>query len=170
MEKIGLSLGTEKTEIFKVVKDGTVEVYHLKDKLLPSRKFEESFEKVEGAVSMRYLGSRIGSTKAEVISRIDKANMRFNQLHQAVWRRDNLSFKTSKIFKAAVLSILFYGLKCHAVSRLLMRKLICFCLNNLKVILGFLFDGHISYDRISVEQKFLISSGSTRKRTKLQER
>ena len=87
-----------------------------------------------------------------MISRIAKANASINQLHHAVWRRDNLTYGTKiKVFKAAVRNILFYGLKCHAISRITIKKLNFFCLNKLKSIFGFDFDSHVSYDQIEAE-------------------
>jgi len=160
LAKIGLRLEMAKTDVLRVTEVGEIEFYHWnqdskRPNLTEDANPEELLLKDPKATSLRYLGSQIGSAKKAVQCRITQANASFNQLHAAVWKRSNLSYKTKvKIFNAVVMSSLLYGLKCHALTRTTMKKLDFFCLNKLKCILSFEFDAKISYTHIQAELSF----------------
>ena len=155
---IGSKLEPCKTEILHISKDGREEVYTVRDgisDISAESKFEEVFEKKTTTSTLRYLGDQLGPVNSAINIRLSQANKAFGKFYHPVWKRSNLSYKTKiKLFDASMVSILSYGLKCHAANSTTLRKLDNFCLRKLKSIFGFQFDDRISYARIDAELSF----------------
>ena len=156
LELIGTKLEAAKTEIFHVCPDGTEEVYKVRDLLTEFSSdisFDEYFVKTADQ-SLRYLGTQFGSPENAFKDRLLKANQAFARFYHKLWNRANVSPNTKiLVFNACIISILLYGLKCHAATRRLLRKLDYFCLRKLKVILGLAYDAKVSYAEMSRKLK-----------------
>ena len=157
--KIGSKLEPSKTELLHVNDKGEEKVYGIADTNLSfssDSTFDEMF-KLQTRTSLRYLGDQLGRPRAAIKVRISKASQAYGRFFHKLWSRSEISSKVKiKVFKACVLSVLSYGLKCHAATETMMRSLNYFCLRKLKSILGLPFDAKISYekmDEILVEHK-----------------
>ena len=151
LSKIGSKLEPSKTELFHVSARGEDEVYGITDSNLSftsDSTFDEMF-KLQPQKSMRYLGDQLGSARKAIKVRISKANQRYGMLYHRLFSKPDISYQVKiRVFKACVLPILMYGLKCHAATITIMRPLNNFCLRKLKSIFGLQFDARISYERM----------------------
>ena len=96
---------------------------------------------------MRYLGDQFRSARAAIKARISKANQRNAMYYHRMFSKPGISYQAKvRVFKACVLPILLYGLKCHEATIPMMRSLNYFCLCKLKSIFGLDYDAHTSYE------------------------
>jgi len=157
LKLIGSSLEPSKTEILHISKKGIEEVFVVKEgvtEITATSKFEEVFVKKPNP-TIKVLGDPLGPSKKAINMRLSLANVAYGKFYNSVWKRDNLSYKIKiKIFNASIISIMTYGLKCHAANSKMLRKLDYFCLHKLKSIFGYEFDDKISYARIDAEMTF----------------
>ena len=151
LSKIGLKLEPSKTELFHVNKKGEEEVYGLADTDLTfsdDSTFDEMF-KIQARQSIRYLGDQLGTPRAAIKDRISKASQANGRFYHKLWSKPNISYQVKiKVFKACILPVLQYGLKCHASTETMMKPLNYFCLRKLKSIFGLPFDAKISYEKM----------------------
>ena len=154
LKLIGSSLEPSKTEIMHISADGTEKVYAVRNgvtEITKESKFEEVFVQTQSS-SVRVLGDQLGPSIIAIKKRLSLANVAYGKFHEKVWKRNNLSYKTKiRIFRASIISIMTYGLKCHEANRRMIRKLDNFCLRKLKALFGFEFDDKVSYDKIDAE-------------------
>jgi hypothetical protein len=152
LSKIGSKLEPSKTELFHVNERGEEEVYGMADTDLPfsnDSTFDEMFKK-QTRKSIRYLGDQLGTPRAAIKGRISKASQANGRFYSKLWSRSDISLKVKiKVFKACILPVLQYGLKCHASTVAMMRPLDYFCLRKLKSIFGLEYDAKISYKRMN---------------------
>ena len=151
LSKIGSRLEPSKTELFHVNEKGEEEVYGLADTELTFSEdstFDEMF-KIQARTSIRYLGDQLGTPRAAIKDRISKASQANGRFYHKLWSKPNISYQIKiKVFKACILPVLQYGLKCHASTETMMKPLNYFCLRKLKSIFGLPFDAKISYKKM----------------------
>lgn len=157
LEAIGTKLEHSKTEVYHIDKDGNESIYTVRkdidlSNIEKNSKFENIFAKLDSN-SLRYLGDQIGPSDSAIKRRIAIAASKFSKLKEKVWTRKKLSIKTKiKIFKVAIISILTYGLICHEIKEVDLRKALDgFCLRRLKGIFGYKQSDHISYEEMETK-------------------
>ena len=157
LKLIGSSLEPSKTEILHISKEGKEEVFVVKEgviEITSASKFEEVFVKKTNP-TIKVLGDTLGPSNKTVNMRLSLANAAYGKFNESVWSRNNLNYITKiKIFKASIISIMTYGLMCHAANSKMLKKLDYFCLRKLKSIFRYEFDDKISYERIEAEMSF----------------
>lgn len=128
-KNFGLTISIKKTEVMFQPAPGSQ--YHE-----PQIKVNE--QTLQAVENFTYLGSTLScnaNIDAEINSRISKASSAFGRLREKVWERRGISLKTKlKVYRAVVLTTLFYGCETWTAYRKHERQLNHFhlrCLRNL---------------------------------------
>ena len=91
--------------------------------------------KLNSVLEFTYLGRTISSNECigdEIQRRLAKASASFGRLHQRLWNNRHVSMRfKGKIYRAIVLSTLFYGAEAWTVYRRQVKKLHAFMMRHL---------------------------------------